>query len=502
MKKHTKETIIKKLRKIYEDFYDYSKVDYKSYNENITLICPKHGEFNKTPKMLSLGVGCPKCSRNMPSIKELINEFNLIHNNKFKYNVNEYKNNKQIIEIECPIHGKFKQSIKNHKKYGCKKCSRKYLDEKMFINSSNEIHDNFYDYSKIDFINNKTKVEIICPLHGKFKQKPNTHLMGHGCPICKQSKGELEIRKYLKEKNIKFEEQKKFKNCKNKRELPFDFYLPEFNICIEFDGKQHFEVIEKFGGEKEFEKVKLRDEIKNNYCKLNNIRLIRIKYNQNIEKKLNSIFKKKCRICNENKDLIDFHKKKDTKDGYRNECKECVKIISKKYVDKEKRRKYDKKRYHENKEVEKSRKKKFYYENQEKILKEKNEYRKTEKYKKSNKEWRKENKERLAINQSNYRKNNPHVIAWRSLLHRTLNQFETEKSKNTIDELGYSAEELKSHIESLFKEGMNWDNHGKWHIDHIKPVSKFDKNSSIKEVNALENLQPLWANENWKKYNK
>jgi hypothetical protein len=163
---------------------------------------------------------------------------------------------------------------------------------------------------------------------------------------------------------------------------------------------------------------------------------------------------------------------------------------------------YDKKRYEENKEKEKERSKKYYYENKDKILKEKIKYRKTEKYKKLNKKWRKENKEKLNLNQENYRENNPHIVAWRSILHRTIKLFGKEKSEHTIDELGYSANDLKYHIESLFKEGMNWGNHGKWHIDHIKPVSKFDENTSIKEVNALYNLQPLWANENLKKFNK
>ena len=82
-----------------------------------------------------------------------------------------------------------------------------------------------------------------------------------------------------------------------------------------------------------------------------------------------------------------------------------------------------------------------------------------------------------------------------------MKRLNTKKSAKTIEILGYSAEELKIHLESLFKEGMTWDNYGEWHIDHIKPVSKFDENVDVKEVNALENLQPLWAEENLSKYN-
>jgi very-short-patch-repair endonuclease len=120
--------------------------------------------------------------------------------------------------------------------------------------------------------------------NGEFKQLPNDHLSGHGCPICKNSLGEMKIWNYLTEKNIKFESQKKFDGCKNKRLLPFDFYLPEYNICIEYDGIQHYKAIDIFGGEKEFQKRKNLDKIKSEFCNSNNIKLIRIKYNEDLEK--------------------------------------------------------------------------------------------------------------------------------------------------------------------------------------------------------------------------
>jgi hypothetical protein len=68
--------------------------------------------------------------------------------------------------------------------------------------------------------------------------------------------------------------------------------------------------------------------------------------------------------------------------------------------------------------------------------------------------------------------------------------------------LGYSADDLKNRIESLFVEGMCWDNYGEWHIDHKKPVSLFDKNTDVSIINSLDNLQPLWAKENLSKGNK
>lgn len=212
---------------------------------------------------------------------------------------------------------------------------------------------------------------------------------------------------------------------------------------------------------------------------------------------------KKCRICSKIKSLDNFHLKKNTKDGHRNECKECVKNIQKKYKDmpdfKEKRKKYDEIRYEEKREQILERKKEYHIENKEKILSYKKEYRKENKDK--IKEWQKNNKDKINEGQARYRKNNPHIIVWRSILYSTLKRLGTKKQGHTIDMLGYSALDLKLHIEKQFYPGMTWDNHGDWHIDHIHPVTKFDINEDVKIVCALENLQPLWAFDNRSKYN-
>jgi hypothetical protein len=94
---------------------------------------------------------------------------------------------------------------------------------------------------------------------------PYNHLMGKGCPICKSSRGEIKIINFLLKNNIQFIPQKTFEGCKYKLNLEFDFYLSDFNICIEFDGEQHFASNEYFGGEKNFELTKLRDDIKNKF---------------------------------------------------------------------------------------------------------------------------------------------------------------------------------------------------------------------------------------------
>ena len=91
----------------------------------------------------------------------------------------------------------------------------------------------------VEYKNAHTKIKILCPTHGVFEQTPTNHLKGKGCPICQESKGEIKITNILNNKNIKHIKQYKFDECKYKRKLPFDFYLPELNMCIEFEVIAH-----------------------------------------------------------------------------------------------------------------------------------------------------------------------------------------------------------------------------------------------------------------------
>lgn len=85
---------------------------------------------------------------------------------------------------------------------------------------------------------------------------------------------------------INYEHQFKFKECRSINPLPFDFYLPKHSLCIEYDGEQHFKPIDIFGGQKAFEELKMRNNIKTKYCEDNDIKLLRIKYSDNIKIKL------------------------------------------------------------------------------------------------------------------------------------------------------------------------------------------------------------------------
>lgn len=115
---------------------------------------------------------------------------------------------------------------------------------------------------------------------------PSGLKQNQGCPICNESKGEKVIRSYLENNRIEFIQEHRFSNCRHKLPLPFDFYIPDYNLCIEFDGRQHFESFDHFGGENELKITQKRDKIKNDYCKDNGINLLRIPYWEldNIEK--------------------------------------------------------------------------------------------------------------------------------------------------------------------------------------------------------------------------
>ena len=195
MKKKTTEQFIKEAKAIHGDKYDYSKVNYKGCFEKVCIICPIHGEFWQTPAMHLSGQGCSKCcGRKRKTKEEFIEDAKKVHGNKYDYSKVNYVNNKTKVIITCPIHGDFLQRPDRHLfGCGCNKCGYDNTAEKCktsledFIKRAKEIHGDKYDYSKVVYVNNHTKVCIICPIHGEFWQTPRTHLMGRGCPICNES---------------------------------------------------------------------------------------------------------------------------------------------------------------------------------------------------------------------------------------------------------------------------------------------------------------------------
>lgn len=297
-KKKTKEEFILDSKKIYGEKYDYSLVEYIKNSIKVKLICNIHGAFDVRPfDHLSKSVGCNKCNNAGISKKNnlgkiIIDKFNVKHNNFYDYSLVEYNGTDVNVKIICPEHGVFEQTPHHHLNgHGCPECKNvKQLTNESFIKKAKEINGSLYDYSLCQYKNYRTRVKIICHIHGEFEQLPNDHIgKKTGCPICKESNGESIIRGFLKDNKINNVNQKRFTDCRDINPLPFDFYLPEFNTCIEYDGEQHFKAIGHWGGKLGLLDRGKKDSIKTEYCKQKNIKLIRVKYNDNIIEKLKQI---------------------------------------------------------------------------------------------------------------------------------------------------------------------------------------------------------------------
>lgn len=186
---------IEKAKKVHGDRYDYSKAEYVNNHTKVTIICPEHGEFKQTPGNHLMGQNCPKCAHRSykKTTEEFIEEAKKIHGNKYDYSRVEYIKNDKNVCIICPEHGEFLQTPYAHLTgSGCPECynkrrgiSRKKTNEVFVKELENIFKGKNYDFSNVNYVNDKTKVTIICPEHGEFEQTPN-HLLGRktGCPKC------------------------------------------------------------------------------------------------------------------------------------------------------------------------------------------------------------------------------------------------------------------------------------------------------------------------------
>lgn len=210
-KKLTQEEYLSRARKVHGNKFDYSKLQYVNAETKVCVICNKCGdEFWVLPYSHLSGIGCASCSGTKKLTREkFIEKANIIHKNKYDYSLVEYINNRTAVKIICPKHGIFELTPKNHL-YGCvcPLCSKtKKSNKEEFANKANIVHNGIYDYAKVEYINSMTKVEIVCPKHGSFWQTPTDHLSGYGCPICKASHGELSIKNFLDSKKIIYQSQ-------------------------------------------------------------------------------------------------------------------------------------------------------------------------------------------------------------------------------------------------------------------------------------------------------
>jgi len=200
MKKTTSE-FIQDCINIHGEKYNYDQTIYASALSKVCIECKIHGVFIQTPNKHLLGQGCPQCRKNQKiSIFDFIKKSNIIHNNKYDYSLVDFKNVRSKIKIVCFKHGEFQQIVHNHMNgQGCYKCGVSKIDREYFISESIKKHNNKYDYSLINEIkNNKEKVDIICPIHGIFKQRVSQHLNGQNCRKCYNIKQRVDIFRKIK----------------------------------------------------------------------------------------------------------------------------------------------------------------------------------------------------------------------------------------------------------------------------------------------------------------
>ena len=203
MKRLTNKEFINKANQVHNGKYDYSKTKYKSSKIKIIIICKKHGEFLQNPSIHLGKSGCIKCANNIPTTQEFIDKANQVHNGKYDYSKVKYKNNHTKIIIICSKHGDFLQTPHSHlSKNGCSACAKnKKSSKKQFIEKATIIHGNKYDYSKVNYKNCDMKIKITCFKHGEFLQTPFEHLQGKGCINCRIEKSILTTQEFIDKAN-------------------------------------------------------------------------------------------------------------------------------------------------------------------------------------------------------------------------------------------------------------------------------------------------------------
>ena len=188
---------IERAKEVHGDTYDYSKVDYVNSKTKVIIVCKEHGEFTQRPSDNVMGQGCPTCANGVRNNKskhtteQFIEKAKEVHGDTYDYSKVDYVTAKTKVIIVCKEHGEFEQLPYSHiTGAGCLICANGIRNNKskhtteQFIEKAKEVHGDTYDYSKVDYVNNSTKVIIICKEHGEFEQIPKHHLKGSGCPVC------------------------------------------------------------------------------------------------------------------------------------------------------------------------------------------------------------------------------------------------------------------------------------------------------------------------------
>ena len=233
------------------------------------------------------GQGCPYCSG---VIKRTDSKYyyNECKSKGLDLPIEDYKGARIKIKHKCRYNHVYNQTPNSHLNgRGCPVC--RGTKKKTLKEYYNECKERGYDLPIGNYMNAKTKIKHKCSRGHIYYQTPTNHLQDYGCPICNESHGEKYIRTYLDKNNIKYIPQKKFRDLKDKTYLSYDFYLPDSNILIEYQGIQHYESVSFNGKDStDIEKQQEHDNLKRKYAKENGYKLIEISYKINTQDKINT----------------------------------------------------------------------------------------------------------------------------------------------------------------------------------------------------------------------
>ena len=248
-RKKTLEEFKNDVQKVHGDKYILDEVVYVDNKTKVKLLCPKHGEFWMTPNCLLSGQNCPQCameelSKRMTHKKEeVVKRLKQVHGDKYVFDNIEYVNMLTKVTVVCPQHGEFKMTpahlLEGH---GCPECAKNTRSIKRantfeeFVQEAKTIHGDKYIYNDNNYINNRTKIVITCPIHGDFVQKPLDHIQGKGCPHCGHSISKAEEEIYSMLVSLVGENEIVRHDTNILDGLEIDIYLPNYKFGIEYNG--------------------------------------------------------------------------------------------------------------------------------------------------------------------------------------------------------------------------------------------------------------------------
>ncbi|WP_343654368.1 hypothetical protein [Paraburkholderia caribensis] len=305
---------MKRIVEVHGKKYDHSLVHYERMHDPITVICRRHGPFNPTAVNYLAGRGCPKCGGESAAtvrtpklvlpVDEVVSRFQETHGDRYDYSTMVYEHSDRHVRIVCKVHGAFLQAPRNHwLGKGCPDCGRevmralaaqRVLTTTEIVRRFRTLHGDLYDYSQSEYHRFNKPVEIRCRKHGVFRQTPQAHLEGKGCPQCSQSSGEARAAAWFRSNKIDFEVEfpVRIPNSRGQtRWGRFDFFLPDMGLFVEIDGPHHFAPVRYAGmsaeaAQRSHEATLRRDEIKDGWASSCGFAVIRVRWDSDIEETL------------------------------------------------------------------------------------------------------------------------------------------------------------------------------------------------------------------------